>query len=111
MRNKMSMAFIIYFAAAFTLASNQASAGSRADLFYGPANGKSGVVISGSDAYTCTLDIPIDWAQRCPPIRSSEPAFAPLVTPYVREPACPAQTVTVPMSDGKEQTITIVRCP
>jgi hypothetical protein len=88
-----------------------------AGLYYGPANGKSEVdvsepVLAGSRD-TCTYDIPWDWVHRCPPFAGSpEPVVAP-VAPLVvipRVTGCPAQTVTVPMGDGKEQTITIVRC-
>jgi hypothetical protein len=88
-----------------------------AGLYYGPANGKSEAdvsepVLAGSRD-TCTYDIPWDWVHRCPPFASSpEPVVAPLAPLVVvpRGTGCPAQTVTVPMSDGKEQTITIVRC-
>src|SRR5262245_47710011 len=57
--------------------------------------------------YTCTYDIPWDWAHRCPPIPS--PPDPPLVS-IVRAPSCLQQAVTVGASDGKDQTITIVRC-
>jgi hypothetical protein len=82
-------------------------------FFYNPPNGEQNVDITqpqlGDVHYTCTYDIPWDWAHRCPAIvGSSEPPSAPVVRPYV--PGCPAQTVTVPMGDGKEQTVSIVRC-
>ena len=82
-------------------------------FFYNPPNGEPELDItqpqSGDVHYTCTYDIPWDWAHRCPPfVSSSEPPSAPVVRPYV--PGCPAQTVTVPMGDGKEQTVSIVRC-
>ena len=82
-------------------------------FFYNPPNGEPNVDItqpqSGDVHYTCTYDIPWDWAHRCPPFVSpSEPPSAPVVRAYV--PSCPAQTVTVPMGDGKEQTVSIVRC-
>ena len=82
-------------------------------FFYNPPNGEPNVDItqpqSGDVHYTCTYDIPWDWAHRCPPFVSpSERPSAPVVRPDV--PGCPAQTVTVPMGDGKEQTVSIVRC-
>ena len=57
--------------------------------------------------FTCTYDIPWDWAHRCPPIPTPpEPPLA----PAARAPSCVPQNVTVPGSDGKDQTITMVRC-
>jgi hypothetical protein len=103
------------FSAALFLASNQAFAGSVPGIvFHGPTNGERGVVVtaprSGDANYTCSLNIPWDWPHRCPPLVSpSEPAFDAVISPHV--PGCPTQTVKVPMADGKEQTVTIVRCP
>jgi hypothetical protein len=82
-------------------------------FFYNPPSAEPKVDISepqsGDVHYTCTYDIPWDWAHRCPPfVSSSEPPSAPVVRAYV--PGCPAQTVTVPLGDGKEQTVNIVRC-
>jgi hypothetical protein len=79
--------------------------------YYGPANGEPEVVVtepkSDDVRYTCTLDIPWDWVHRCP--NPPEPPPAPVVImPSV--PGCPAQRVTLPMGNGKEQTVTIVRC-
>jgi hypothetical protein len=54
--------------------------------------------IRNSQAY----DIPWDWAHRYPPF------VTPGEKPYV--PTCPAETVTVPGHDGKEQTVNITRC-
>ena len=54
--------------------------------------------IRNSQAY----DIPWDWAHRYPPF------VTPGDKPYV--PSCPAETVTVPGHDGKEQTVNIMRC-
>ena len=83
-------------------------------FYYGPANGKpEGDVtepISGDGYFTCTYNIPWDWAHRCPPFVSGSER---VVTPPVfipHEPGCPGQTVTVPRGDGKTQTVTIVRC-
>jgi hypothetical protein len=82
-------------------------------FFFGPANAQPEVVVtepqlSGETPYTCSLDIPWDFVHRCP--SPPEPASGPDVIPFVT-PGCPAQHVTVPMGDGKEQTVTIVRCP
>jgi hypothetical protein len=57
--------------------------------------------------YTCTYDIPWDWPHRCPPIVTPPELPA---APIVRAPSCLPQPMTVGMSDGKDQTITIVRC-
>ena len=66
----------------------------------------------GESHYTCTLDIPWDWVHRCPPFvgssQSLPKSFDPVTTPIV--PGCPSVTVKVPTGDGKEQTVTIVRC-
>jgi hypothetical protein len=82
-------------------------------FYYGPTNGEPqlDVTIPADNAhYTCTYDIPWDWVHRCPPsVGASEPPpELPPVVPYVR--GCPSETVTVPRGDGKEQTVTIVRC-
>jgi hypothetical protein len=82
-------------------------------FFYNPPNSEPNVDItqpqSGNVHYTCTYDIPWDWAHRCPPLVSpSEPPSGQVGRPYV--PGCPAQAVTVPTGDGKEQTVNIVRC-
>ena len=52
--------------------------------------------------YTCTYDIPWDWAHRCPP------AVQPSERPYA--PSCPTETVTVPGHDGNGQTVNVTRC-
>ena len=57
---------------------------------------------SGDVHYTYTQDVPWDWAHRYPP------AVAPSDRPYVS--SCPAESVTVPGRDGKEQVINITRC-
>ena len=60
---------------------------------------------SGDVHYTYTNDVPWDAVHRYPPaVTPSEP----VIRPYV--PGCPAQTVTVPGNDGKDQTVNIVRC-
>jgi hypothetical protein len=78
-------------------------------FFYGTPAGEVKVdnrqPISGDIHYTYTYDVPWDAVHRYPiPVSPVEP----VVRPYV--PGCPAQAVTVPMADGKEQTINIVRC-
>lgn len=57
--------------------------------------------------YTCTLDMPWDWVHRCPS-PSERPPTPVAIMPSV--PGCAAQSVTVPMSNGKEQTVIINRC-
>lgn len=78
-------------------------------FFYGAPSGepKVGVTqpILGDLHYTYTYDVPWDAVHRYPQVVSPS---EPVVRPYV--PGCPAQAVTVPMSDGKEQTVNIVRC-
>jgi hypothetical protein len=71
--------------------------------FYEPPNGEQ--PISGDIHYTYTYDVPWDAVHRYPQAVSPT---VPVVRPYV--PGCPAQSVTVPMSDGKEETVNIVRC-
>lgn len=82
-------------------------------FFYNQPNGEPLLDVtqpqSGDLQYTCTYDIPWDWAHRCPPFAPpSEPASAPVVRQYA--PGCPVQTITIPMGDGKERTVSIVRC-
>ena len=78
-------------------------------FFYGAPTGEVRVdntqPISGDIHYTYTYDVPWDAVHRYPsPIVPSES----VVRPYV--PGCPAEAVKIPMADGKEQTINIVRC-
>lgn len=110
MGNKMYAALI---SAAVILVSNQAFGGSAVRGFSsGAANDGLGVVVAeplSSDARnTCTLDIPWDWAHRCPPL-SSHSAPEPVIKPFVL--GCPTQTVKISTADGKQRTVTIVRCP
>ena len=88
-------------------------------IFYEPSNGEADVDVpepttGNAEHYTCSLDIPWDWPHRCPNLEPSDsdapsaPIFMP-VAPMV--PGCPAQAVRVQMSDGKERTVTILRCP
>jgi len=89
-------------------------------IFYEPQNGQAEIddtepTAGNVEHYTCTLDIPWDWPHRCPNLdrSTSDEASDPIVRPNVMPsvPGCPAQTVRVQMSDGKERTVTIVRCP
>src|SRR5262245_48206903 len=80
----------------------------------GPSNAQPNIdvmqSITGGPSYTCTLDLPWDWAHRCPPSFFASPP-APLPPPPVPyEPGCPAKTMTINGADGKDQTISIVRC-
>jgi hypothetical protein len=105
--------YAVLISAALILASNQAFGESAVGGFsYGPPNDEVGVVVAepllGAAHHTCTLDIPWDWVHRCPP-RSYESPSEPVVRPSVL--GCSEQTVRAPMGDGKERTVTIVRCP
>src|ERR1700694_1647444 len=76
-------------------------------FFYdGPSNGEPLADFtqppSGDIHHTYTYDVPWDWAHRYPP------AVIPSDRPYVS--SCPAETVTVPGHDGKERTVSIMRC-
>jgi len=73
----------------------------------GPYSGPFTGLYVDVNRFTCTYDIPWDWAHRCPPI--ANPPEPPLA-PAARAPSCVPQNVTVPGSDGKDQTITMVRC-
>jgi hypothetical protein len=79
-------------------------------FFYGPSNGGPNAdvapPISGDIHYAYTYEPLWDAAHRYPPAVSRSEPIA--VRAYA--PGCPTQTVTVPMRDGKEQTINIVRC-
>lgn len=81
-------------------------------VFFGPANKEPEVVVTepqlpSESPYTCSLDIPWDFVHRCP--SPPEPRSEPNVIQSV-SPGCPAQHVKVPTGDGKEQSVTIVRC-
>jgi len=85
-------------------------------FFFGSSNGQPNVevaqpmgAISGDFHYTYKQDFPWDWAHRYPPSLFASPAEPP-APPVALRPGCPAQTVTVPGADGKDQTITMVRC-
>lgn len=75
-------------------------------FFYEPTAGEPVLdatpPVSGDIHYTYTHDVPWDWAHRYPP------AVAPSDRPYVS--GCPAEILKVPGRDGREQTISIVRC-
>lgn len=58
---------------------------------------------------TFKYDVPWDWAHRYPPgFFGTPPASRAPSVSYA--PGCPAQTLTVPGADGKDQTVTVVRC-
>jgi len=73
---------------------------------YGPSNGEPLADVpppaSGDVHYTYTQDVPWDWAHRYPP------AVTPSERAYV--PSCPAENVTVLDRNGKEQTVSVMRC-
>jgi hypothetical protein len=75
-------------------------------FYYGPSNGEPMVDVtpptSGDVHYTHTYDVPWDWAHR----------FPPAVTPSERQyvPSCPTENVTVLGRDGREQTVSVMRC-
>ena len=75
-------------------------------FFYGPSNGEPMADVtqpmSGDIRYADTYDVPWDWVHRYPPV------VIPSERPYV--PSCPAETVTVVGRDGKEQTVSVMRC-
>ena len=102
MTYKMYVAFIVSLSLALSVASKETFAES------GAADGGwyvSTPSISGDFHHTYTYDVPWDAVHRYPPVvRPYEPA----VRAYV--PGCPAQSVKIPLDDGKEQTINIVRC-
>ncbi|MGH9695820.1 MAG: hypothetical protein ACRD5Z_16830, partial [Bryobacteraceae bacterium] len=74
--------------------------------FYAPPTNESMIdatrPMSGDMHYTYTYDVPWDWAHRFPP------NVIPSERPYV--PSCPAENVTVAGRDGKEQTVSVMRC-
>jgi hypothetical protein len=86
-------------------------------FFWDPSNGEPNVdvtqplsaPISGDVNYTYKFDVPWDWAHRYPPSFFASPPKPPS-PPVAFVPGCPAQTVTVPGDDGKDQTVAIVRC-
>ncbi len=88
-----------------------------AGFFWGPWNDQPNVEgtqptsspASGDINYTYKYDVPWDWAHRYPPSFYASPAKPPS-PPVAYVPGCPAQTVTVPGEDGKDQTVAIVRC-
>ena len=113
MKRKMYAAFIMSLSVTLTLAANQAFGGSSGGGPFGGINvGPYGgidvdVYRPGDIRFTCTYDIPWDWVHRCPPVFSPPNPPAPSI---VRTPSCLPQTVTVPGADGKDQTVTVLRC-
>jgi hypothetical protein len=80
--------------------------GADGGFFYEPpageAVGDAAPPVSGDIHYSYTYDVPWDWAHRYPP------AVAPSDRPYVS--SCPAEILKVPGHDGREQTVSIMRC-
>ena len=74
--------------------------------YYGPTDGGSYAAVTApaydGPRYTCTGDIPWDWAHRCPP------AVVPSDKPYA--PSCPTEVMKFPGRDGTEQTVNVTRC-
>jgi hypothetical protein len=66
--------------------------------------------MSGDFHYTFKNEVPWDWAHSLPPnFFGAAPADSP--APEVSyAPGCRTQTVTAPGTDGKDQTINMVRC-
>jgi hypothetical protein len=105
MKRKICAALILSLNVTFALAANQAFGGSSG---WGPFGGLNVDVYRPDDIrFTCTYDIPWDWVHRCPPVVSSP---VPPPPPVVLAPGCRPQAVTAPGPDGKDQTITMVRC-
>jgi hypothetical protein len=81
--------------------------------FWEPPSGEPIVELtqpmSGDITYTYKYDVPWDWAHRYPPSFFAGPPKPPS-PPVAFFPGCPKQTVTVPGADGKDQTVTMVRC-
>jgi len=100
---KMSAAFIIPLSVALGLASNQAF-GQRMGA-YGGVNVDAYRALPGDIQFTCTYDIPWDWVHRCPPFAASPDSVS-----SSRVPGCHAEDVTVATRDGRDRTVTIIRC-
>jgi hypothetical protein len=85
-------------------------------FFWEPSNAVPNVEVtqpigplSNDFTYTYKYDVPWDWAHRYPPSFFESPPEPP-APPVFYRPGCAAQTVTAPGADGKDQTITMVRC-
>jgi hypothetical protein len=85
-------------------------------FFWGPSNAVPNAElaqpvgpVSGDFNYTYKYDVPWDWAHRYPPSFFATPPEPP-APPVAFRPGCAAQAVTVPGTDGKDQTISMVRC-
>jgi len=74
------------------------------DGFYGSSNGEpiADVTQPSSGDVHYTYDVPWDWAHRYPP------AVTPSDRPYA--PSCPEETTTFPGRDGKDRTVSVMRC-
>jgi hypothetical protein len=73
---------------------------------YGPTDGGPYAAVTqpvdAGPRYTCSYDMPWDWAHRCPPaVAPSDKAYA---------PSCPTEVMKFPGRDGTEQTVNVTRC-
>jgi hypothetical protein len=68
------------------------SVGPYGGLNIGPYSSPFAGLYVDANRFTCTYDIPWDWAHRCPPI--ANPPEPPLA-PAARAPSCAPQPVTV----------------
>jgi hypothetical protein len=75
-------------------------------LIAGPSESFAGS--SGDFHHTYTYEPPWDAAHLYWPGISGPKPIARVTKPYV--PGCATQTVTVPLGDGRDQTVNIVRC-
>jgi hypothetical protein len=76
--------------------------------FSPPISGPISGPLSNDINYTYKYDVPWDWAHRFPPgFFGTTPESS---SSSSSVPGCSVQTVTVPGTAGKEQTINMVRC-
>ena len=126
MVRKVSAAIIVSLGVALVPIANQAFAGSARALLPVAAWGTYGGLSVGpygglnigpysspfaglyvdANRFTCTYDIPWDWAHRCPPI--ANPPELPLA-PAARAPSCAPQPVTVPGVTEKIRRLPLLR--
>jgi hypothetical protein len=95
----------IFFPAIEAFPFDGASYGDFSPPISGPI---SGGPLSNDINYTYKYDVPWDWAHRFPPgFFGTTPESS---SSSSSVPGCSVQTVTVPGTAGKEQTINMVRC-
>lgn len=78
-------------------------------LFFPPVTVQVGRPVSRDTNFTYTFDVPWDWAHRYPPSFFTSPPEPPAPV-FARTSGCHAQDETVGLGDGKQQTITMLRC-